>query len=351
MDKHFVHLHLHTEFSLLDGAIKIPNLLKFCKQNNWKAIGISDHGNIFGAIKLFQLAKKEGIKPILGVEMYLTPDAKIKDNKDRYHHIMLIVQNEQGYKNLCRLFSFAYQDGFYFKPRIDYAQLEKYSEGLIITTACVGGHIPTLLRDGNIQEAEQRTKFMKDLLGDRFYFEIAPPEIEINKITTPLLIEYGKKWGVPLTVGCDAHFLGKEDRDAHEVLLSIQTKDQIDNPKRFSFGEFSGHLRTEDEIRNAFNNDHDSIEAMWNTGVIADRCEFNFVFGKLFFPKFPIPEQHTTESFFEHLCAKGIEKLKQKGLIPADQFDKYDERLKLEIDLIEKMGFVGYFLVVSDFIQ
>ncbi len=351
MDKHFVHLHLHTEFSLLDGAIKIPNLLKFCKQNNWKAIGISDHGNIFGAIKLFQMAKKEGIKPILGVEMYLTPDAKIKDNKDRYHHIMLIVQNEQGYKNLCRLFSFAYQDGFYFKPRIDYAQLEKYSEGLIITTACVGGHIPTLLRDGNIQEAEQRTKFMKDLLGDRFYFEIAPPEIEINRITTPLLIEYGKKWGIPLTVGCDAHFLGKEDRDAHEVLLSIQTKDQIDNPKRFSFGDFSGHLRTEEEIRNAFNNDPDSIEAMWNTGVIADRCEFNFVFGKLFFPKFPIPEEHTTESFFEYLCKNGIEKLKQKGLIPAEQFDKYDERLKLEIDLIEKMGFVGYFLVVSDFIQ
>lgn len=351
MDKHFVHLHLHTEFSLLDGAIKIPDLLKFCKQNNWKAIGISDHGNIFGAIKFFQLAKKEGIKPILGVEMYLTPDAKIKDNKDRYHHIMLIVQNEQGYKNLCRLFSFAYQDGFYFKPRIDYAQLEKYSEGLIITTACVGGHIPTLLRDGNIQEAETRAKFMKDLLGDRFYLEIAPPELEINRITNPLLIEYSKKWEIPLTVGCDAHFINKQDRDAHEVLLSIQTKDQIDNPKRFSFGEFSGHMRTEDEIRAAFKDNPEALDAIWNTGVIADRCEFNFVFGELFFPKFPIPEQHTPESFFEHLCVTGIEKLKQKSLIPSDQFDKYDSRLKLEIDLIEKMGFVGYFLVVSDFIQ
>lgn len=350
-DKYFAHLHLHTEFSLLDGAIKIPELLKFAKNQGWKAIGISDHGNIFGAIKFFQAAKKEGIKPILGAEMYFTPDAKIKDHKDKYYHILLLVQNEQGYKNLCRLFSFAYQEGFYFKPRIDYAQLEKYHEGLIVTTACVGGHIPTLLRDGNIAEAERRTTWMKDLLGDRFYFEIFPPEIEIAKVTTDLMIEYGKKWGVPLSVGCDAHFVNKDDHEAHEVLLSIQTKAQMDDPDRYSFGDFLGHIRTEDDVRQSFKDMPEAIEAMYNTGKIADRCDFKFEFGKLFFPKFPIPEQHTPESFFEHLCLIGLDKIKTRGLIPADQHDYYDARLKIEMDLIEKMGFVGYFLVVSDFIQ
>lgn len=351
MDKHFVHLHLHSEFSLLDGAIKIPSLLKFAKAQGWKAIGITDHGNIFSAVKLFQAAKKEGIKPILGVEMYFTPDAKIKDHKDKYYHILLIVQNEQGYKNLCRLFAFAYQDGFYFKPRIDYAQLEKHSEGLIVTTACVGGHIPTLLRDGKIEEAEARTKFMKDLFGDRFYFEISPPEIEISRITKDLLVEYAQKWDVPLTVGCDAHFINKEDREAHEVLLSIQTKDQIDNPDRFSFGDFWGHIRTEADLQEAFKDDPVALEAIWNTGKIADRCDFKFEFGKLFFPEFPIPENHTPNSFFEYLCLKGLATLKERGIIPADQHDNYDARLRLEMDLIEKMGFVGYFLVVSDFIQ
>jgi DNA polymerase-3 subunit alpha len=351
MDKHFVHLHLHSEFSLLDGAIKIPDLLKFVKSQGWRAVGISDHGNVFSAVKFFQMAKKEGIKPILGVEMYFTPDAKVKDHKDKYYHIMLIVQNDQGYKNLCKLFSFAYQEGFYFKPRIDYAQLEKYHEGLIVTTACVGGHIPTLLRDGNIDEAEQRSKFLKDLLGDRFYFEIAPPDIEIARVTKELMVNYGQKWGIPLTVGCDAHFINKDDHEAHEVLLSIQTKDQLDNPDRFSFGDFLGYLRTEGDIAASFKDDLVAQEAMWTTGEIADRCEFQFEFGKLFFPKFPIPEQYTTESFFEHLCSVGLEKLKSKGLIPTDKFNQYEERLRLEIDLIEKMGFVGYFLVVSDFIQ
>jgi DNA polymerase-3 subunit alpha len=319
------------------------------QKQEWKAIGISDHGNIFGAIKLFQFAKKAGIKPVLGAEMYFTPDVKIKDAHDKYYHLLLIVQNREGYNNLCQLMAFSYQEGFYFKPRIDYAHLEKYSKGLIATTACVGGHIPTLLRDGNIDEAKRRTGWFKNLFGpERFFFEVGPPDQDISVQTNNLIFNYSKEWGVPCTVGCDAHYLSKEDNEAHEVLLAIQTKDTMDNPDRFSFGEVKGHVRTTDEIKEIFKGHEDTI---WNTGLIADSCEFAFEFGKLLFPVCPVPEEYTQESYFKKLCLSGLENLKQKDLIPKDQYSKYDIQLNLEIDLIIKMGFVGYFLVVSDFIQ
>ncbi len=349
MEKHFTHLHLHTEFSLLDGAIRIPKLLGMAKEQGWKAIGISDHGNIFGAIKFFQTAKKEKIKPVLGIEMYFTQDARIKDVNDKYHHLLLIVQNNEGYKNLCNLLAFAYQDGFYFKPRIDYAQLEKHSAGLIATSACIGGHIPSLLLEGNIEEADRRISWFKDLFGpDRFFLEMHPPDMPEQKQVNELLIQHSKKWDLKLTAACDAHYLTKEERDAHEVLLSVQTKDTLDNPKRFSFGDFQGYLRTTQEMLDIFK---DNQEAVWQTGAIADSCEFDFELGKLFFPQFPIPAEHTQESFFEKLCLDGLEELKQRGLIPQNLYKSYDDQLRLEIDLITTMGFIGYFLVVSDFIQ
>lgn len=349
MEKHFTHLHLHTEFSLLDGAIRIPKLLVMAKEQGWKAVGISDHGNIFGAVKFFQLAKKEKIKPILGIEMYFTPDARIKDVKDKYYHIILIVKNTQGYKNLCKLLSFAYQEGFYFKPRIDYAQLEKNAAGLIATTACIGGHIPSLLLEGNIEEAQKRVLWLKDLFGpENFFMELHPPDLSEQAQVNQLLKQYSLEWDVPLTTACDAHYLTKEDHEAHEILLAIQTKDQMDNPERFSFGAFQGHIRTTEEMLTIFK---DTEEAVWRTGQIADACEFEFEFGKLFFPQFPIPESHTQESFFKKLCLDGLTNLKERGLIPSDQYEKYDERINIEIELIIKMGFIGYFLVVSDFIQ
>jgi DNA polymerase-3 subunit alpha len=351
MSQHFTHLHLHTEFSLLDGAIRIPELIKFAKQQEWKAIGVSDHGNIFGAVKLFQQAKKENIKPVLGIEMYFTPDVTIKDAKEKYHHLLVIVQNKAGYKNLCKLISLSYQQGFYFKPRIDYAMLEKHSEGLIITSACVGGHIPSLLREGNIDEAKRRTDWFLHHFGpERFFFELQPttPTFEKQIITNQLLTKYSKEWGVKCTCSCDAHYLRKEDKEAHEVMLSIQTKDQLTNPDRFTFGDCNVYVRTAQEMLEEFK---EQPEAVWNTGYIADQCDFAFEFGKLLFPQFPIPTQYTQNSYFEQLCKDGLEKLKHDDLIPQDQYEKYDHRLALEIDLIIKMGFVGYFLVVSDFIQ
>jgi DNA polymerase-3 subunit alpha len=349
MAKHFTHLHLHTEFSLLDGAIRLPKLLAMAKEQQWKAVGISDHGNIFGAVKFFQAAKKENIKPILGIEMYFTQDVRVKNANDRYYHILLIVQNKEGYKNLCSLLSFAYQDGFYFKPRIDYAQLEKHSAGLIATSACIGGHVPSLILEGNVEEARRRALWFRDLFGpDRFFLELHPPELPEQKQANSGLIQLATELNVRCTAACDAHYLCRGDRESHEILLAVQTKDTMDNPKRFSFGEFQGHVRTTQEMLTTFCEQEDAV---WQSGAIADSCEFEFEFGKLFFPQFPIPEEYTQETFFEKLCLDGLEDLKQRDLIPQNQFKQYDDQLRFEIDLITAMGFIGYFLVVSDFIQ
>jgi len=349
MNKHFTHLHLHTEYSLLDGAIKLTDYVNFAKQQQWKAVGISDHGNIFGAVKFFQLAQKENLKPVLGIEMYFIPDVSMKNVKEKYYHLILIVQNKQGYQNLCKLIAFSYQHGSYFKPRIDYKTLEKYSEGLIATTACVGGYVTSKLIANKIEEAEKSIKWFKDVFGkDRFFFELAPANFEKQVTANKLLLEYSKKWDINCIATSDAHYLKPEDHYAHEVLLAVQTKTSINNPDRFSFGDSRCYVRTTDEMLEEFK---DNQELIWNTGKIADSCEFAFEFGKLFFPRSPVPEKHTEESFFELSCQEGLQELKDNSLIPVEQHNVYNARLKEEMDLIKKMGFIGYFLVVSNFIK
>ena len=360
MNRHFTHLHLHTEYSLLDGAIRIKDVMRFAKEQEWQAIGMSDHGNVFGAVKFFQEAKKYGIKPILGCEMYLTPDVSIKDSKSKYHHLIVIVENKKGYQNLCRLMAYSYQEGFYFKPRIDYAALEKYHEGLIISTACLGGHIPSLLRHGKQEEAEKWIQWGLDVFGkDHFYLELMPsdriiPELSHSEqcrkqeLTNNRLIEAGARLGAQCIVTGDAHYLCEADHEAHEVLLSIQTKHLMSDPDRMTFGDFRGHLKTTDEMLAQFPEQHDAI---WRTGEIADRCEFDFETGTLFFPKYPIPDNHTEDSYFSYLCTQGLTEIKENGLIPVEQIETYTARLQEEVDLIINMGYVGYFLIVSDFIR
>jgi DNA polymerase-3 subunit alpha len=346
---HFTHLHLHTDFSLLDGAISLDSLINFGKQQQFKALAITDHGNIFGAVKFFQKCKKAGIKPILGMEAYLTEDASIKSAEKKYYHLILLVQNEQGYKNLCKLISFAYQKGFYFKPRIDYATLERYSEGLIVTSACLGGHIPQLLMQGNEAEAELRTQWFLDVFGrERFYLEVQPEDQKDQVTLNNILYSWSTKHNIELVAAGDCHYLGQDDHYAHEVMLAIQTHDKMSNPERYSFGDCRVYMRTQQEMLTIFK-DHE--QAVWNSGKIADMCTFDFETGKLFFPKFEIPQEHTQDSYFKHLCQKGFDTLNEQGHIPADQLTVYQARLDLEADLIIKMGFVGYFLVVSDFIQ
>jgi DNA polymerase-3 subunit alpha len=349
MSKYFTHLHTHTEFSLLDGATSLDKLIDFAKKEQIPAIAITDHGNVFGAVKFFEKCKSAKIKPIIGIEMYFTEDAKIKSSDNKYYHLILLVKNKTGYENLCKLISFAYQDGFYFKPRIDYEILEKYSEGLIVTTACLGGHIPKLLMQENYQEANHRIDWFLRVFGpENFYFEVQPEDQEEQVILNQRLFEWGARKGVQVVATCDSHYSSLEDHEAHEVMLTIQTRKKFDDPTRFTFGKCRAYLRTQAEMLEIFK-DHE--QAVWNSGKIADMCNFEFETGKLFFPDFAIPANHTPESFFKELCQTGLENLITNQRILNEDRALYQARLDLEVDLIVKMGFIGYFLVVSDFIR
>lgn len=348
-NKHFTHLHLHTDYSLLDGAITIEKLIEFGKKNEFKSLAITDHGNIFGAVKFFQQAQKANIKPILGMETYFTEDISVKNSENKYYHLILLVQNKVGYKNLCKLISYAYQEGFYFKPRIDYKILKKHSEGLIVTTACLGGHIPSLLMQEKNDDAEKYISWFLDIFGkERFYLEVQPEEQKEQKILNEKLFKIAKEKNISCVAAGDCHYVSPEDREAHEIMLAIQTHHKITDPDRFTFGNCRAHIRTKEEMLEIFK---DHKDAVWNSGKISDMCDFRFETGKLFFPKFEIPEEHSQDSYFKKICKEGLQKLISDEKIPKEREDQYWSRLNNEIDLICKMGYVGYFLVVSDFIQ
>ena len=349
MSQHFVHLHVHTDFSLLDGAIKVDTLVDFAKKNDFKAMAISDHGNIFGAVKFFQKCKSSGIKPIIGIEAYITEDTAIKSVENKYYHTVLLVQNATGYKNLCKLISFSFHEGFYFKPRIDYAMLKKHSEGLIATSGCLGGHIPQLFKAGNIQKINEVVDWHLEVFGkDRFYLEVQPEDQTEQKIINEKIYALAQERGLNLIATADCHYASKEDHEAHEVMLSIQTHGKLTDPSRYTFGDCRVHLRTTEEMLEIFK---DHPEAVWNTGKVADMCNFEFETNKLHFPTFEIPVGFTEETYFRHSCQEGLEALIENGFIAQEQRDTYQERLTLEVNLITKMGYIGYFLVVGDFIQ
>lgn len=349
MAKHFTNIHLHTDYSLLDGAITIEKLVDFGKKHDFKALAITDHGNIFGAVKFFQHCKKAGMKPVLGMEAYLAEDARIKDIDNRYYHLILLVQNAVGYKNLCKLISFSYQEGFYFKPRIDYNMLAQHAEGLIATSACLGGHIPKLLMAEQYEKAAERVDWFLNLFGpDRFYLEVQPEDQQEQVVLNKKIFELAAQKNIKYVATGDCHYVLPEDREAHEVMLALQTHDKLSNPDRYSFGDCRVHIRTAEDMLTIFPEHEDAV---WNAGVIADACDFDFETGKLFFPNFEIPKKHTPESFFKEKCLAGLDRLVKEKLILSEQQDRYKQRLIEEMELIIKMGFVGYFLVVSDFIQ
>jgi len=347
--KEFTHLHVHTEYSLLDGAIKLDQLIKRVQECQMKSIAITDHGNIFGAVKFFELCKKAAIKPILGIETYFAPDVKVKSVDEKYFHLLLFVQNEIGYRNLCKLISGAYTDGFYFKPRIDYRMLEQHHEGLIATTACVGGYIPSLILAQQLDKAREQIDWFLNVFGpDRFYFEVQPEDQPEQTLVNNTFYEWSKQYNVKVIATTDAHYLTPDYHDAHEVMLCIQTHHKMDDPDRMTFGACRPWLRSVPEMLQAFAG-HE--EVLWNTQDIVQKCIFSFQTGKLFFPAFAIPTKQTPEEYFTTLCITGFEKLIAEGHITQETRKQYRERLDLEMALIIKMGFVGYFLVVSDFIQ
>lgn len=349
MSNEFTHLHVHSEYSLLDGAISLPKLVAEAQRQGLTSIAITDHGNIFGAVKFFDLCKKAKIKPILGMEAYLTEDVAIKSVEKKYYHIILLVQNEVGYKNLCKLISFSYQQGFYFKPRIDYARLEQYSEGLIVTSACLGGHLHQLLQENNKAQAEAQLDWFLRVFGrDRFYLEVQPEDQKVQIGYNQQLYEWSKEKDIKLVATTDCHYVSLEDHEAHEIMLSLQTGKKFDDPTRFSFGECRAYMRSKEEMLELFKGHEDAV---YNSGKIAQMCNFEFEKGKLFFPQFALPQGKSDTQHFRDLCIQGLEKLEQNGRFDLTKKQLYQERLTLEMDLIVNMGFVGYFLIVSDFIQ
>lgn len=349
MEQNFTHLHVHTDHSLLDGAITIDNYINYAKANNLKSLAITDHGNIFGAVKFFQKCKKAGIKPIIGIEAYLTEDVQVKNAENKYYHIILLVENEVGYKNLCKLIAYSFREGFYFKPRIDYKALKQYANGLTVLSGCLGGHIPQLFKRGEDEKVHKVVDWFLRIFGkDRFYLEVQPEDQEEQKIINQKMFKLAKDRDLNLVATADCHYVNAEDREAHEVMLSIQTHGKITDPKRYTFGDCRVHLRNTEQMLELFK---EHPEAVWNSGKIAERCNFEFEMDTLHFPSFEIPEGDTEETFFRRKCEEGLQKLADNKLINTDKIDEYNDRLKIEMDLIVKMGYIGYFLVVGDFIQ
>ncbi len=356
LSEHYVPLHVHTEFSLLDGAIRLKDYLAFAKEQGWKAVAITDHGNVFGAVKFFQLAEKAGIKPILGIEMYFVPDVKAPNTVEKkYFHLTILVKNQIGYRNLCRLIAFAYKQGFYFKPRVDFKALRENCEGLIFLSGCLGGLVSQHILENNLALAEQSAKEFIDIVGqENFFFEVMPADHSSEqgsleqRMVNEKIFSLASSLGVGVVATPDSHYLLPQHNFAHEVMLSVGTKNLLTDANRFSFKDFRGHLKTTAEMLAAFPGHEDVV---WTSGQIAEMCDFKFKFGELFFPQFQIPEGFTEESYFEFLCKQGLQKLFESGLVLESDRDLYESRLEIEVSLISKMGFIGYFLVVGDFID
>lgn len=375
----FTHLHLHTQYSLLDGAIRLGDLFKRAKELEMPAIACTDHGNMFGAIDFYTRAISAGIKPILGSEIYFTPGSrhdrraprnlKTLDSQDevegkhQIHHLILLCKNLTGYQNLCKLLSKAYQEGFYYKPRADVELLREFSEGLIATSACLKGEVGYNLFTGQDDRAYQAAMKFREIFKDDFYLEIQengiPEQVDVNK----KIIAFAQENSIPLVATNDCHYLTREDAAAQEVLMCIQTGKTFEDEKRMKLSTTEFYLKSPEEMRQAF---HYIPEACDNTLKIADACNLEIRWqddkGKQIYllPKFEITTEETEEEYFARLSREGLEDrfqgphfkaIREKENWETEIKPQYQDRLETEIKLIAQMGFTGYFLIVSDFIQ
>ncbi len=364
--KDFVHLHLHSHYSLLDGAIKIDALAKKAKEYGYKAVALTDHGNIFGSIEFYKTMKKHGIKPIIGMEAYFAGNRFDKRGKgsddelsDKNYHLILHAKDKKGWENLMKLSSLGFTEGFYYKPRIDWELLEKYHEGLICQTACLKGFVPNLLAQGKEKEALEYAKRLKDIFGDDLYFEIQANGLEQQDIANKGLIELAKKLDVKLVATNDAHYLNEEDAEAHDVLMALQTRTILKDKKAFRFRVRGLHFASQEEMYKKFQGYE---EALLNTMEIAEKCNVEIETAETrgyLFPKYEIPELEGKEAtdeekaeYFEKLSREGLEKrLQQLEIQDPEKIKEYKERLDYEINVIKQMGFPEYFLIVQDFIN
>ena len=342
----FAHLHVHTEYSLLDGACRIKDLPKLVKEMGQTACAITDHGVMYGAIDFYRACKAEGIKPIIGCEVYVAPRTRFDKQHEfdsEARHLVLLCENEEGYRNLSYLVSMAHVEGFYIKPRIDLDLLREHSKGLIALSACLAGEIPRRIRGGNYDGAKEYALTLAEIFGkDHFYLELQDHGIREQAIVNQGILRLHEETGLPLVVTNDAHYLRKEDAYAHDVLLCIQTGKTVDDENRMRYEPQNFYLRTTEEMASLFPEYPEAIE---NTGKIAEMCNVEFTFGKYHLPEFKLPEGYDSFSYFKKLCDEGYRERYGEGS------DALRKQLTYEQDMIEKMGFTDYFLIVSDFVR
>ncbi len=352
----FVHLHCHTDYSLLDGACEIGKMVKQVAEQKMPAVAMTDHGNLFGAVEFYNKANQLGVHPIIGCEMYVTPHGQQSRNEGYdYNHLLLLSENEDGYRNLIQLVTSGYLDGFYYKPRIDKDLLARHAKGLICTSACLASDINQALVADKYDEARRMACEYQDIFGKgNFFLELQDHGLDDDKIVIPQINKLSKDLDIPLIVTNDAHYLTKSDSRAHEILLCIQTGKLLKDTNRMRFDTEEFYLKSRDEMLALFGDHEDAIDRTWD---IAQRCQLKLRKVDNPFPKFDVPTEHTIDSYFEYVARDGFERRKvrlaalaREGML-REPLEKYEERLAHEIKLIKQMKFSGYFLIVWDFIR
>ncbi|MCR4430020.1 MAG: DNA polymerase III subunit alpha [Tepidanaerobacteraceae bacterium] len=342
----FVHLHVHTNYSLLDGACKIDRLAKRLVELGARSAAITDHGAMYGAVEFYKTMKSHGIKPIIGCEVYMAKRS-IKDNQpgidDDQYHLVLLAKDIKGYRNLMKIVSLGFLEGFYYKPRVDMQILEQHSEGLIALSACLAGEIPTMLLAGEYEKARQKTLEFREVFGpDNFYLELQDHGILDQKKVNKDLISLGRETGIPLVVTNDVHYILKKDASVHDALLCIQTGKTVEDESRLRFATDEFYLKSSEEMKHLFSYIPDALE---NTMQIAERCNVELDFNTLHLPSYDVPDGYTQDKYLEELCFKGL----------ADRYSNITaeirRRLEYELNIIKNMGYSSYFLIVWDFIN
>ena len=345
MDKPFVHLHVHSEYSLLDGANRCCDLARATAEMGMKAVALTDHGVMYGCVDFYTECKKAGVKPILGCEVYVAPSGHTCKSMREQFHLILLAENNEGYHNLMKLVSIACTDGFYYKPRIDHELLSRYSKGIIASSACLGGEIPSMIINGDDEGALSRAMMYRDIMGDgNFFLEIQSNSLPEQAIVNKTLIEMSRKHGIPLIATNDSHYMKRSDAEWHDILLCVQTKCDVNDPGRYRFTGDDFYFRSPEEMWELFGKD--VPESLTNTVEIAERCDVELEFGKYHLPNYEIPEGETLASHLRSMSYDGLGDRLKGSEIPGD----YRERLDYELGVIEQMGFPGYFCIVSDII-
>jgi DNA polymerase-3 subunit alpha len=355
----FVHLHCHTQYSLLDGANRIEGLLERVRQLKQPALAITDHGNMFGAIEFYSEAIRHGIKPIIGCEIYVAPTSRFerkgvdKGNKEYNHHLILLAMNLEGYRNLCKLVTAGFMEGFYYKPRVDKELLQEYNRGLIALSACLQGEIASALSADNYAKAKAAAESYASIFNDRYYLEVQDNKLPQQEKINRMIIELGRELSLPLVATNDCHYGEREDAEAHDVLLCVQTGKTVQEENRLKMATDQLFVKSAEQMKKGFDY---CAEAVERTVEIAERCNLELEFGNYHFPRFDPPKAVSLDDYLEDLVRRGLEE-RLSGLKASqpEGYEKklklYEERLNFELDVIKGMQFSGYFLIVADFIN